>query len=213
MKNSREVWQLETQPVYQKLQKVLARNRIRLSLLVFAIFIAGDIMNKVRPRDIFSLQDIWGPVGLFIVLAGAGLRSWAAGIIHKSKSLAATGPYSLTRHPLYIGSLLMAVGFCTIIGDNKNFLVVLAIALIFYVPKIYREETRLADNFREEWNTYVRRTSIFFPKAIPDLHSDWSLSQWLGNREYFAFCTCLIVLALLKLLHEFPLSEIMPAFR
>ena len=107
----------------------------------------------------------------------------------------------------------MAIGFCTIIGDIKNVLVILAIALIFYVPKIHREETRLADIFREEWTQYVRRTSIFYPKTVPDLRAHWSLSQWLGHREYYALCTCLIVLALLKLLHEFPLSEIMPAIR
>jgi len=205
---------LESQPIYQKIQKVLASNRIRLSLLVFAIFIANDIfIIKIRPHNIFSLHDRWGPAGLFLVLSGVGLRSWAAGIIHKSKSLATIGPYSLTRHPLYIGSLLMAIGFCTIIGDIKNVLVILAIALIFYVPKIHREETRLADIFREEWTQYVRRTSIFYPKTVPDLRAHWSLSQWLGHREYYALCTCLIVLALLKLLHEFPLSEIMPAIR
>lgn len=210
---SREVRPLETQPVYQKIQKVLARNRIRLSLLIFAIFITRDIINKVRPHDIYDFQDIWGPAGMFLVLAGAGLRSWAAGIIHKSESLATVGPYSLTRHPLYIGSLLMAIGFCTIIGDVVNFVVIFAITVIFYIPKIHREETRLADTFGEEWTHYTRRTSIFYPKNFPELNAHWSFSQWLRHREYYALCACLIVLAFLKLLYEFPISEIITAIR
>jgi protein-S-isoprenylcysteine O-methyltransferase Ste14 len=187
----------------QRSQKFLARNRIRLSLLIFAIFITKDIIDKVHPHDIFDFRDVWGPLGLLLVLAGVGLRSWAAGIIHKSESLAMIGPYSLTRHPLYIGSLLLALGFCTIIGDRKNFLVVFAIAIIFYVPKVQREETRLANSFGEQWREYVRRTSVFFPKSRPRLRTVWSLKQWLGNSEYYAFSTCMIALTLLKLYHDF----------
>jgi len=214
MNSTREVLPLEPQPVYQKIQDVLRHNRIKLSLLVFAIFITNDFfIEKVVPHDIFSLNDIWGPAGMFLVLSGVGLRSWAAGIIHKTKLLATIGPYSLTRHPLYIGSLLMAIGFCTIIGDLRNFLVISAIVIIFYVPKIRREETRLAHTFGEEWTQYTRRTSIFYPRTVPDIHAHWSFNQWLGHREYYALCTCLIVLALLKLLHEFPVSEILTALR
>jgi protein-S-isoprenylcysteine O-methyltransferase Ste14 len=214
MKSSREVWQLESQPMYQKVQKVLAHNRIRLSLLVFAIFLANDFfIEKVVPHDIFNLENLWGPAGFLLVLSGVGLRSWAAGIIHKSELLATVGPYSLTRHPLYIGSLLMAIGFCSVIGDIRNVVVIFAIVVIFYVPKIHREETRLADTFGEEWTQYTRRTSIFYPKTVPDLRAHWSLDQWLGHREYYALCTCLIVLALLKLLHEFPISGIMTVIK
>lgn len=199
--------------MYQKVQKVLARNRIRLSLLIFAIFLTKNIIDQVRPHDIFEFQNIWGPAGMFLVLAGIGLRSWAAGIIHKSESLASVGPYSLTRHPLYIGSLFMAIGFCTIIGEINNFLVIFAVAVIFYIPKIHREETRLSETFGEAWTQYTHRTSIFYPKTMPDIHAHWSFSQWLSHREYYALCTCLIVLALLKLLHEFPISEIIAAIR
>lgn len=214
MKSTREALQVESQSTYQKVQKVLARNRIRLSLLVFAVFIANDFfIEKIVPHDIFNLDDIWGPAGFFLVLSGVGLRSWAAGIIHKSEQLATIGPYSLTRHPLYIGSLLMAVGFCSVIGDIKNFIVIFAIVVIFYVPKIHREETRLADEFGEEWKQYILRTSIFYPKTVPDLRAHWSLKQWLGHREYYALCTCLIVLALLKLLHEFPVRETFTALK
>jgi len=213
MKSSGEVSQLETHTTYEKVQHVLKRNRIRLSLLIFAIFITRDIINQVQPHDIYDFQDIWGPAGMFLVLSGVGLRSWAAGIIHKSESLATIGPYSLTRHPLYMGSLLMAIGFCTIIGDFINYLVIFAVAVIFYVPKIHREETRLFDTFGEDWTRYKSRTSIFYPKTVPDLCAHWSFSQWLRHREYYALFTCLIVLALLKLLHEFPISEIMTAIR
>ncbi|MEW6601638.1 MAG: isoprenylcysteine carboxylmethyltransferase family protein [Nitrospirota bacterium] len=204
--------QLESQPGYQKVQKALARNRIRLSLLVFAIFIANDfLIEQIVPHDIFSTANIWGPVGMVLVLCGVAFRSWAAGIIHKSELLATIGPYSLTRHPLYIGSLLMAIGFCTVIGDIKNFVVIFVIAAVFYVPKIHREETRLFDTFGKEWTKYKARTSIFCPKTVPDLRAHWSFSQWLRHREYYALCTCLIVLALLKLLHEFPVSEMIAA--
>ncbi|MBI4682100.1 MAG: isoprenylcysteine carboxylmethyltransferase family protein [Nitrospirae bacterium] len=202
---------METKTVFQKTEDFLVHNRIRLSLLIIAIFICENIIENITPHDIFDIQDIWGTLGIFLVLAGVGLRSWAAGIIKKNEALATNGPYSLMRHPLYIGSSLLAIGFCTIIGNGKNFIALTVIALVFYVPKIRREENRLADRFKEEWKIYVSKTSFLYPRSVPDLHSKWSLTQWFHHREYVAFLTCLIALAFLKLLHEIPISQILTA--
>ena len=192
----------------QQIYSNLLRNRIRLSFIVFAFLLFEDFIEGIRPHNIDSFQDLWGFTGLLLVVGGVSLRSWAAGIIKKSDSLATTGPYCLTRHPLYIGSLLMAIGFCNIIGDGENIWAVFGIALIVYFPTIRKEELYLAQKFGEEWNRYTQHTSIFFPKRLPlNLHSNWSLRQWLHNKEYNAFASSLVVLVILELLHEFPILE------
>ncbi len=203
---------METKSIFQKTEDFLVHNRIRLSLFIIAIFICENIIENVKRYDIFDIQDIWGTLGIFLVLAGVGLRSWAAGIIKNNEALATNGPYSLMRHPLYIGSFLLAIGFCTIIGNGKNFIALIGIALVFYVPKIRREENRLADRFKEEWKRYISNTAFLYPRSFPDLNSKWSLTQWFHHREYVAFLTCLISLALLKLLHEVPISQILTAY-
>jgi len=180
------------------------RNRIRLSFVIVLGLLFVNILRKNLPHDIFSFQDPLGLIGLLLVLAGISLRSWAAGIICKEGSLATTGPYALTRHPLYVGSLLMAFGFLCIIGDKKFIWAILWMVLMVYFPTIRKEELSLATKFKEEWGKYTERVYMFFPRKVPrDMFANWSLSKWLNNREYRAFVTSLLALVLLKLWHEF----------
>jgi protein-S-isoprenylcysteine O-methyltransferase Ste14 len=48
--------------------------------------------------------------GLSIALTGQALRLWAAGHLDKSRELTRSGPYRWMRHPLYVGSTLLAAG-------------------------------------------------------------------------------------------------------
>ncbi|MEK7275186.1 MAG: isoprenylcysteine carboxylmethyltransferase family protein [Candidatus Desantisbacteria bacterium] len=191
--------QMGSQSILHQIYSQLLRYRVRLSFIIFTLLLLKNfLIDKIRPHDICSPHDLWGFVGLLLVAAGVSLRSWAAGSIYKNDSMATTGPYCLTRHPLYIGSLLMAIGFCVIIGDNINVWVVLGIAFMIYFPTIRKEERFLAQKFGEEWDRYTHHTSIFFPKRIPlNIRSSWSLGQWLHNKEYNAFVTSLVALIIL----------------
>src|SRR5947209_15369662 len=46
-----------------------------------------------------------------VALAGLALRAWASGHIRKNARLAVSGPYAYTRNPLYLGSLVLGLGF------------------------------------------------------------------------------------------------------
>ena len=50
-------------------------------------------------------------LGLPLVVLGEAVRVWASGHIEKTKSLATGGPYAHSRNPLYVGSLLLALGW------------------------------------------------------------------------------------------------------
>ena len=49
--------------------------------------------------------------GLALALPGEALRLWAAGHIEKGREITRSGPYRFVRHPLYLGSTLLGVGF------------------------------------------------------------------------------------------------------
>ncbi|MBI5560881.1 MAG: isoprenylcysteine carboxylmethyltransferase family protein [Deltaproteobacteria bacterium] len=188
------------EPFYSAQMDFLLRNRVRLSVIVFSVILLTDFLEGIRPRAIASLNDKWGVLGLFIVLSGLFLRSWSAGIISKGTNLATKGPYALTRHPLYAGTLLMVIGFCVIIPDGRNIWAVAVLALAVYLPKIRREEAKNLKRFGEEWERYVKGTSMFFPRRFPaDIGAGWSFKQWLSNREYNAVIVGLIVMVLLGL--------------
>jgi protein-S-isoprenylcysteine O-methyltransferase Ste14 len=138
------------------------------------------------------------------MLCGVLLRSWAAGIIHKGKTLATTGPYAFTRHPLYTGSFLIAIGICIITKDNTLIWLLFGIIFMIYLLKIYCEELTLADRFGKEWHEYTNTVAMFLPKRLPlRLHASWSLSQWIQNREYCVCITCVVVLVIFEILHRF----------
>ena len=89
----------------------LVRRRVALTIVLLALAIALDVL-------VGALRDLLGSGGLgtlasgAAILAGLFLRSWAAGTIRKWERLATTGPYACVRHPLYLGSILLMLGFC-----------------------------------------------------------------------------------------------------
>ncbi len=76
-------------------------------------------------------------------LAGLGelIRIWASGHIEKTHRLATGGPYAHTRNPLYLGSVLMALGLLVSARHPISVAAGLAYLLVFY-PFIIREEAK-----------------------------------------------------------------------
>jgi protein-S-isoprenylcysteine O-methyltransferase Ste14 len=171
----------------------LAFSRVRLiaSRVIVISYIVAFFIRHRAPLSITG--DLWwlASVGGVVALSGACMRSWAAGVIHKNKSLSTTGPYSLARHPLYLGATLIATGFGLMLNDPYWWGLVVLIGLLIYVPTIRKEERKLAGYFPKEWKAFTNRVGVMFPKRFPgkNLHSGWSVKQWLFNHEYNAFFT------------------------
>jgi protein-S-isoprenylcysteine O-methyltransferase Ste14 len=135
--------------------------------------------------------------GLVAVVLGLAIRSWAAGVINKSKVLATTGPYRLCRHPLYLGSMLMMFGFCVSVGSLLDACVVFGPVLGIYLLTIQREEQRLAERHGAAWAHYAATVPQFFPyRPFTRFGCDWSLTHWFNNREYKAAVTTTCALLL-----------------
>ncbi len=139
-------------------------------------------------------------VGSILILTGALIRSWAAGVLHKKKTVTCTGPYSLCRNPLYFGSGLVAIGFGFFLNDPWYWLGFIAIAIFIYPVTIRNEEINMRNRHQEEWDQYTERVGAFFPKKLSrdDIQADWSVKLWASNREYSTFA--LSILTLISLL-------------
>ena len=61
-------------------------------------------------------------LGSVLIVLGLLLRAWASGNVRKDEALATSGPYAYTRNPLYLGSLLIGIGFAVAAryADNRN---------------------------------------------------------------------------------------------
>jgi protein-S-isoprenylcysteine O-methyltransferase Ste14 len=123
-------------------------------------------------------------VGLTLGLAGLALRSWGAGVLHKCRALATTGPYRLCRHPLYLGSLLLATGFCLFAVDFRIAWLFVGPSLALDYLRLLREEEWLAERFGAEWTEFAARVPRLLPTRWPgSLSSEWSVAVWRRNRE------------------------------
>src|SRR5262245_7888164 len=69
--------------------------RVNITSTVFVLLAVENILRGLKPHDLANLRDVHTVLGLTLVALGLGLRSWAAGTVHKSSALATSGPYAL----------------------------------------------------------------------------------------------------------------------
>lgn len=136
------------------------RTKVALLLLVGCV-IKGAYWNE-PPFDLDEPNG-WVFVGLALVVIGVGIRIAAYGVLRKKGGLATTGVYSLLRHPLYLGSMLMTYGFCVLLDDPENFVVATAYFGLFYTLAILWENVRLTERYGAEWDEYQRRVPALLP--------------------------------------------------
>src|ERR1700733_6928184 len=125
-------------------------------------------------------------LGAIGVVAGVLIRAQASGNVRKNEALATSGPYAHTRNPLYLGSLLMGLGFCV---AARSWWVGVALVVMFfaiYLPVIGDEEAFLRQKF-PEFEEYARRVPRMFPRlkrASGEDSAGFSVDLYRKHREY-----------------------------
>jgi protein-S-isoprenylcysteine O-methyltransferase Ste14 len=133
-------------------------------------------------------------LGLPLVALGAGLRAWGAGHLVKNDLLSVAGPYAHLRHPLYAGTLCLALGFGVIAGGWALALVLggfLPAFFFYYFPYKERvESARLELRYGSAYAEYRRAVpallpsfSRYSPAGAADLREPWSLERLRDNDE------------------------------
>jgi len=177
-------------------RKFWMRWRVRLGYPVAIVFL-------VLARPIPRLILIGG------VIAGFGLliRAAAAGHLHKDEQLATTGPYAITRNPLYLGSAILAAGFMVAGYSWCAGLVVALYFAVFYTAVIRNEEADLRKRFGAAFDAYSVRVPAFLPwfsarqqdEPQSELPAAFSWPQYRRNREYQALLGTLVGLGVMWL--------------
>ncbi|KKQ35900.1 MAG: Isoprenylcysteine carboxyl methyltransferase [Candidatus Nomurabacteria bacterium GW2011_GWB1_37_5] len=132
----------------------------------FVFLIIGILLDLIFPIRLIPNQ-ISGAIGLTLIVIGPLLILWAQrtslAIRNKMEKLTRDdfkhGPYSITRHPTYLGVIFMVLGF----GFLVNSIVIIAASIIaalftkFYYIK--REELLLEKNYGDDYIEYKKNTS------------------------------------------------------
>jgi protein-S-isoprenylcysteine O-methyltransferase Ste14 len=162
-------------------------------------FLARIARFRVFLGFVFGALVLWlaEPTGQ-TVMAGAlvggvgeAIRIWAAGHLHKSREVTASGPYRWFSHPLYLGSSVMGLGLAISSGNLVVALLIAAYLVVALTVAAKREEAFLRRTFGHEYDRY-RNGAV-------DGSRRFSWAQVMANHESRAIIGFLTAVGLLAL--------------
>ncbi len=127
-------------------------------------------------------------LGAVLVVPGLLIRALASGHVQKNEALATTGPYAYTRNPLYLGSLLIGIGFAVAARSWWIGAALVGMFFAIYMPVIRGEEKFLREKF-PAYEEYARRVPRMFPRLSrgkSETGGGFALDLYLKHREYNA---------------------------
>jgi protein-S-isoprenylcysteine O-methyltransferase Ste14 len=140
-------------------------NRIRMSQL-FVLLIVGLLAVSESHWDRTFMDAVLFLVGAVLVGAATMGRLWCSLYIagYKEGMLITTGPYSISRNPLYFFSFVGAVGV-GLATETFTFGILFALWFGLFYPAVIRaEEQRLRALYGARFEDYTRRVPRFFPR-------------------------------------------------
>ncbi len=124
----------------------------------------------------YENANVWSLIaGFIIAAAGEAIRlwgvSWAGSETRTTGTVGGTflivsGPFAYVRNPLYLGNMLMYLGFGIMSYSLFPYLQIIAL-LFFYFQYhfiVKEEEKYLAETFGFAYEDYVKKVPSFFPR-------------------------------------------------
>jgi hypothetical protein len=141
-------------------------------------------------------------VGLPPLAAGVALRVWARGHLERAETVTTSGPYAHVRHPLYLGSFLIALAFALMTNLHVLPIIVGGVFVAMYVPKALREEAYLRRRFGAAYADYAARVGAVIPsrgapRAPAPTQSRFAWRRVVDHREWHAWIGVAALLATL----------------
>lgn len=140
-------------------------------LLYVGVLILVLVLDWAWPVAVLSeFVSAW--VGSVLLVVGLALNLWGAITMKKARTpinpyrpvadVVATGPFRLTRNPLYVGLDLMFLGITLLINSVWGLLVLVPLLVVMHYGVILREERYLESRFGEEYREYCRSVGRYF---------------------------------------------------
>lgn len=112
------------------------------------------------------------PWGAVAAVAGLGLVLWSAWVMRRRgttldphgqpSALVVTGPFRISRNPIYLGLALMLAGLAASLGSSAPWGVMAAWVFALNHLFIAREEAALAQAFGADFTTYSHKVRRWF---------------------------------------------------
>ncbi len=168
-------WLVSSFFVKKSVKKQAGWERITITLcliLAFSLLFGHYLDISYLDRKVLPQSDIWKLTGvvlctvglIFAVMARIWLgKNWSGRItIKENHELIQSGPYAVTRNPIYTGFLFAFIGCSMSLGLLKGYLgIVLLVACILI--KISKEEDFMLEVFGEKYRSYQAKVKRLVP--------------------------------------------------
>lgn len=145
------------------LSRYQSLRRLALAVLIGIAFV---LLLVVRASSSGRFHEYVEAVGLGLIVLGILGRMWCTLYIggRKAAEIVSTGPYSVTRNPLYVFSSLAAAGVGAQTGSVLLALIFLAGCVVSFLVVIRREERFLSQAFGAPYLAYMEAVPRFWPR-------------------------------------------------
>jgi protein-S-isoprenylcysteine O-methyltransferase Ste14 len=124
--------------------------------------------------------------GALLVAGGEVLRLWGVrhiGVISRTRSdrlgpLVTSGPFGLTRNPLYLGNVALWAGFALLARVVWLAPIIVAALAVEYHAIVRWEERLLVARRGDEYLDYLRRVPRWLPRPRADTATPGELYSW-----------------------------------
>ena len=131
----------------------------------FSAIGASFVPGGSRREELVLVADLLATVGIAYSVWGLAYLRRSFSIIPEARRLVTGGPYSLSRHPVYLGEIVTAVGINLATGGWLT-----ALAVAYFVGcellRMRWEERVLERAFPAEYPPYARRVPRYLPNPF-----------------------------------------------
>ena len=165
--------------------------------IMYPLGIFAVLFSNSDDRSI--LMSIW------FIVAGLLIRLWANGYAIKMDKLTTSGPYAFVRHPLYLGTMFLAIGFIIMLKIYYIGILFIILMAVVYYRTIKKEEVMLEAKFKDAFLRYKKKVPAVFPAIFPYREGEkWSFSfkRLIKSQEYKPFLWVMILVIVFHLKEE-----------
>ena len=163
---------------WDRVDAALARRRVALG------FVCGAAVLVLARPTMRSLV-----IGGAMAIAGEMVRLWAAGHLEKGREVTRSGPYRLTRHPLYIGSAIIGAGMAEAASRMGASVLIAAYLIITIGAAIRHEEANMRAAFGDQYEAYLQ-------SKAGTVERPFSLARARKNKEHHTIAGLVVVAAM-----------------
>lgn len=166
-----------TQPPVSKKETMDNRDRDKFSVLLIIamsiISVAVAIIDWAYFMVPYIDNKLLTGIGSIVIVAGIAFRVWAIRTLGKhftptvqlkqDHELITSGPYSIVRHPSYLGAMWAIVGTSVFLNSITGILVSFTCMFVAYYIRIATEEKALSELFGQKYRDYQANVKKLLP--------------------------------------------------